>query len=170
MTPDDKKLVEIVKQANPRLSESIDDLPDEKKAEIIRAVASVQATQQGRMVAASASLSISPVPHPEFLVGYNQAIPDGASRLFTLIEEQSHHRIDIEKAVLFTQNKATLRGQIFAFILTAILVVVATWFAISGDTITAGIIFGTTILGVSSNFIFGKNWQARNLSRKDPRN
>src|SRR5882757_310595 len=41
-----------------------------------------------------------PLPPPDILKGYNDAVPDGAERILRMAEKQSQHRMDMEKKVI----------------------------------------------------------------------
>lgn len=110
----------------------------------------------------------APVPTPDFLEGYNQHIPDGANRLFTLVENQSANRIRLEASTIATQNKSTLRGQWMALGIVLVLCGIAYHAMLLGHASLAGYIFTTTIVGVASVFITGKMAMSKSLSEKKP--
>jgi uncharacterized membrane protein len=53
-----------------------------------------------------------PLPHPQLLGQYNEAVPDGADRIVKLTENQAQHRQSLES-----------RAQVFTFILALIALV-----------------------------------------------
>ena len=57
---------------------------------------------------------VGPDPLPDRLM---QAGPDGANRLFTLVENQSAHRQTLEAKIVADQMALSRRGQTFAFVL-----------------------------------------------------
>lgn len=66
-----------------------------------------------RLVQLLAQRSFSgPLPPPEMLVRYNDALPDGADRIVKMAEDQSAHRRTMES-----------RGQIFGFTLALVAIV-----------------------------------------------
>jgi uncharacterized membrane protein len=125
-----------------------------------------QATQA--IISQSIRATSGPVPPAELLEGYNRAIPDGANRLFTLVENQSVHRQQLENRIITVQNRVTVRGQWFAFLLTLLLTGVAGYFGYRGQDWLAGTIFTTTIAGVATVFLAGRHAQKRNLDEKAP--
>jgi uncharacterized membrane protein len=58
------------------------------------------------------SVFSGPLPPPEMLARYNEALPDGADRIVKMAENQSAHRRRMES-----------RGQIFAFTLALVAIV-----------------------------------------------
>ena len=157
---------ELEKQAKKEFPGLLDRLPGEKKQQILQAIyngpAVVRQTQH------ISTFQSSPVPSPDFLDGYNQHIPDGASRLFSMIEKQSAHLIEMETRVITTQNIATLRGQRMAFGLVLLMCGIASWAMVIGYPWLSGSIFGTTIIGVATVFISGKTGVKKSLEEKKP--
>ncbi len=158
---------ELEKRVNREFPTLLRGLPGQKKEEIIDAIYSKQRglVHQTQHISTFQS---SPVPSPEFLDGYNQHIPDGANRLFSMIEKQSAHRIEMETRVITTQNIATLRGQKMAFGLVLLMCGIAAWAMVIGYPWLSGSIFGTTIIGVATVFISGKTAVKKSLEEKRP--
>ena len=168
----DRQLEQQVKQLYPGV---LTNLQPEQKQKVIQAIQAASA--QGPLVAGSQHVSVkhthtnfqtSPVPPPDFLEGYNQHIPNGGDRLFTVVENQSAHRIEMEKETIKTQNKATLRGQWIALGLVILFSSIAERAMELGYPNVAVTIFATTIIGVVSVFITGKVTMKRNLDAKQP--
>lgn len=144
-------------------------LSGQKKQQILQAMYGAEA--QGTVVHHTQQFSkiqSAPVPTPDFLEGYNEHIPDGANRLFTMIENQSAHRINMETSTIGTQNKATLRGQWMALATVLVLCGLAYKAMLLGQSTLAGYIFTTTILGVASVFITGRFSVGKSLAEKKP--
>lgn len=165
----DQRLEKQVRKQFPGL---LNNLPGDKKKQILDFLQ----TQPLEIEQAAASIvqtsirsTTSPVPPAELLDGYNRAIPDGANRLFTLVENQSAHRQKLESETITIQNRVTVRGQYFAFVLALLLTAVAGYFGYCGQEWLAGTIFTTTIAGVAALFLAGRQAQKRNLDAKAPR-
>lgn len=128
------------------------DLSNEQKVE-----------QVVKMVAVSMESFSGPMPHPDILRGYKDLIPDAPERILRMAEQEQQHRIEVENKMLYQNGeniteaaKANKRSQVFAFILTFLLVVAGVVLT-TMDFIAVGItIFSTTILAVVSVFITGK--------------
>lgn len=160
---------QLEKRANREHPGMLSGLSGQKKQEILSALYArepastvVHHTQQ------ISKFQSAPVPPPDFLEGYNQQIPDGANRLFILVEKQTDHRIKQESDVIATQNKATLRGQWMAIAVVAVLCAIAYHAMLLGHIELAGFIFTSTIVGVASVFITGKTSMRKNLTDKRP--
>lgn len=165
----DQQLEKQVRRQFPGL---LNNLPGEKKRQILDFLRQqpLEVEQAAAsMVHQSIRTTTSPVPPAELLEGYNRAIPDGANRLFTLVENQSEHRQQLEKGMITVQNRVTVRGQVFAFVLTLFLTGIASYFGYRGQEWLAGTIFTPTIVGVATVFLAGRHAQKRNLDAKAPR-
>ena len=114
----------------------------------------------------SASMYSGPIPSPEMLDGYNNALPNGAERVMAMAEEQSKHRMSLEATTVASQNKQSERGQIFALVSVIVLVFAGCFAIYCKQTAIAITIFGTTVLGMGGVFAYGKYAIRRSLSRK----
>lgn len=56
-----------------------------------------------------------PLPPPQVLEGYNQAVPGLADRIVTMTEDEGRHRREMERGRQQHDSKVELRGQIFGF-------------------------------------------------------
>ncbi len=63
-----------------------------------------------------------PIPHPQLLKEFNDVIPDGANRIMIMAESQSEHRRNLETKVVNANNRDSLLGVVFAFIIATIIV------------------------------------------------
>lgn len=61
-----------------------------------------------------------PLPHPSIMAAYNGAVTDGAERIVKMAEEQIAHRQDMERIYVTSQATTEGRGQIMAFALAAL--------------------------------------------------
>ena len=142
---------------------------DKKKQLIEFLQAKLAEAQPGQVVMATQSqITTSPVPPAELLEGYNATIPNGAERLFTLVEGQSAHRQSIETKVVDAQAKRSDRGQIFAFILAIVFAGLAAYFGAIGQAWLAGEVLTVTIGAIITTFIMGQKNQQQNLDKKAP--
>ena len=84
-----RQLEKAIRQEKPALLKG---LPGEKKQQLIEFLQSRIPAGSGQVVVTQSQITSSPVPPAELLEGYNAAIPNGAERLFSLVETQSAHR------------------------------------------------------------------------------
>lgn len=99
---------------------------------------------------------MGPIPPPEVLKGYNDLVPGSADRILTRMEKQSDHRMELEKMVVPQQVKQSSRGQWFGLIIGLAGLGVSLVMALTGHDVTAGIIGGTSVLGLVTVFVTGQ--------------
>jgi len=58
-----------------------------------------------------------PLPPPDVLKNYALVVKDGPERIMTMAENQSAHRMRMEKSALGSQSTQSLLGQIFTFVI-----------------------------------------------------
>ena len=100
---------------------------------------------------------IGPIPPPHILDKYDEIIPNGAERIMKMAENQSSHRIQMEKNVILKKLKESSRGQLFGFILVLFIIIIITFAIIKEQIDLAKILGGITIVSVASNFCNRKN-------------
>lgn len=61
-----------------------------------------------------------PLPPPEILTKYNEAIPNGAERIMAMAERQAAHRQNIELRVVKANTRNQYLGSILGFILCSL--------------------------------------------------
>jgi uncharacterized membrane protein len=163
VTSEKKQIEQIVRQQSPTL---LNNLSNEKKNQFLNFLQRQPLAQLATQIVHQQITTTGPVPPAELLAGYNRELPDGANRLFTLVENQSAHRQFIEKQIIQTQNTVTTRGQWIACFLVILLTAVGGYFGYMGHEALAGTIFATTIVAVATVFIVGKKTQTRDLDQK----
>ena len=117
----------------------------------------------GRFIAVKQETFSGPMPPPSLLMDYKTLIPDAPERILKMAEREQEHRIKVDDEVLkqsgvsiLEMSKANRNSQIFAFILTLLLIISGVFLTIKGFPWVGGTIFGTTIMGVVAVFITGK--------------
>ncbi len=63
-----------------------------------------------------------PLPPPEILTKYNEAVDNGAERIMVMAEKQQDHRMNLEKFVISQDSKKSLLGLWLGFFLVIICV------------------------------------------------
>lgn len=96
-----------------------------------------------------------PLPHPDILKKFNEAVPGAAERIIKMAEEQASHRKELEKAVIHSNISRSKWGQILGFILALIGLIVACVVAIYGNAIAGGVIGVGTLVSLVSVFMYG---------------
>lgn len=97
----------------------------------------------------------SPLPPPEIIERYEKILQGSADRILTMTEKQSEHRRELEKSVVEADIKSSKTGLWLAGSVTTIIILCATYLAINNHEATASVMVGTTIVALSTNFIYG---------------
>lgn len=107
-----------------------------------------------REVLAVASFS-GPLPPPEILARYNEAIPDGAERIMVMAELQNKHRMSLETRVVEADIRRANWGLAAGFIVAMVGLIVA-YLMVDGGHTTAGITIGSLdLVSLVGAFIYG---------------
>lgn len=93
-----------------------------------------------------------PLPPPEMLAQYNQLIPNGADRLMKLLESETSHRQGLQKTLAVLSG----RGQWLGFFLCLFFGAIGWHLSLNGHDWVAGVLFGTTIIGLVVVFVLGR--------------
>ncbi len=132
------------------LKDALRDIPEEKKKELLTVFKQYDIRRS----------FAGPIPPPEILQGYDKCIKNGAERVLKMAENQSAHRLQLEDHAVKEQLKQSRRGQDYGFAMGVICIIASVTLAIFGHDTIAGIIGGSTIIGLVTVFIIGKKQQA----------
>jgi uncharacterized membrane protein len=108
-----------------------------------------------------------PLPPPEILNGYNDAVENGAERIMVMAEEQAKHRRELESHAIKEQLRQSKNGQIFGFIIALTLIGVSTLLGFYGQPVLGGILGGTTLVSLVTVFVIGKVTQKKELKSRN---
>jgi len=122
--------------------------------------------QNQQVVARRLEFFQGPLPAPELLIKYNDAVPNGAERLLTMAEGQATHRQTLELAVVQGNIRAQARAQRYGFFITITVVAIGGWMVQQGkDLYGFATILGSlaSLLGV---FMWGRYRQEKERREK----
>lgn len=103
----------------------------------------------------SASFS-GPMPPPSILEGYERIVPGAAERILAMAESDMQHQQQYDNALLKASVNQIRRGQILGFLIGLATISASVYFATIGYPILAGILSGSTLLGLVSVFAIGR--------------
>jgi uncharacterized membrane protein len=122
--------------------------------------------QRQQIVQAQISASFSgPLPHPDILVRYNDAVPDAAERILAMAERQSAHRIDLEKRVITADIRRSNFGLAAGLIVALAFLVGSVVLVLSGYAVEGTIFATVDIAGLVATFVYGT--ERRRKERED---
>ena len=107
-----------------------------------------------------------PLPAPWVIAEYCKYIPNAGERLMVMAENQSAHRIQLEKLILPKQIAESGRGQALAAVLAFAALFVTAWLGYLHETAAACTVGGATVVTLAASFIGGKTAVIKNLVNK----
>lgn len=147
---------DIAKLLQEEVPDVIEALPAEKKKKLIAVVEKSVAITEHH----------GPIPCPGDIAEYNKHIPNGADRIMKMAEDQSRHRMEMEKLVISSQQRQGERGQIFGLFIGVVGLSIGAFVSIKGHDWVGGGIAGTTVISLVYAFVTGKRSQRRDLNKK----
>lgn len=107
--------------------------------------------------------SQSPLPTPELLAAYNQAVPGSGDKLFSLWAKKAEQTmknenkaIELEEKRFDIDSKLALRGQVIALVTIILSLSVVGFAAYHNAQWIGSVVGGTTVVGLTSIFIYGQ--------------
>jgi len=144
------------------------DILKDKAPEVLKDISEKGRTRLSKISIERTVIRYGPLPDPEDLAAYNSIVPDGADRILRMAENQSAHRIDIEKLVIGSQQKQVTRGQYFGLIIGLVGLVLGAYVGIAGQPWLGASLGGATLVSLVYAFVKGKQEQSKNLAEKRP--
>jgi uncharacterized membrane protein len=133
--------------------ELLEDLPEENRSAFRALIFAIEQRTSWR----------GPLPPPDKLKEYNDAVPDGAERILKTAEKQAEHRMAMEKQAIPEDQRQSRHGQHFAFIIALSFLIVSGLLIWDGHD-AAGTVIGTVdLVALCVAFIAGR----RNQNRDD---
>ncbi len=114
----------------------------------------------------SVEITIGPLPPPEELYKYNQVFEGCAQRIVAMAEHQAEHRQDLERTVVKSNATAQLRGQIFAFTLSTLIIVTGAYLLLQGRNIAGFALIGGDAATLVGMFLYGRQAQGKEREGK----
>lgn len=97
-----------------------------------------------------------PVPPPRLMAEYKTVDPDLPNRILTMTEEEQKHAHEMELAALTSTVANERRGQIFAFVVSLIIIIGSVYLIDSDKQIAGTILAGSTLISLAYLFITGR--------------
>ena len=97
-----------------------------------------------------------PLPPPALLEGYDRLLPGSAERILSMAEASLQHQQEMERDALEHDAAEIHRGQIFGLTIGITALLAAVVALAMGSQIVAGVIGGSTVVGLVSVFIVGR--------------
>jgi uncharacterized membrane protein len=117
-------------------------------------------------ITAQAMRFTGPLPPPEILSRYNDAIPGGAERILAMAENQSQHRQTLEKQVVDANCRAQRNGSVFGFLICLAAIGSGTFLIYVGKSAQGLVPIIGALGGLVAVFVIGKYQQKKDLDQK----
>lgn len=116
-----------------------------------------ESSEQQRLVQAQVQASITrgPLPPPETLIRYNEAVPNGAERIMVMAEKQNDHRIGQETRVIGEDITRQRWGLGFGFIVALAGLAAATAISIFANPVAGVVVAALDIGSLAGAFVYG---------------
>lgn len=122
-------------------------------------------TEIFRMSAHASSFS-GPVPPPELLVKYNEAVPNAAERILAMAEQQATHRQNLEKLAVQANCSTQKSGPVFGFILCLVAIVGGIFLIYIGKSAEGLAAVIAPLAALATVFIMGRRKMTKELEAK----
>ena len=103
----------------------------------------------------SAQKFSGPLPPPEILVQYNDAVPDGAERIIVMAETQAKHRMALESRVVDADIKRANWGLAAGFVVAVVGLIVSFLLIDRGKEWPGAAVGAFDLVGLVGAFIYG---------------
>jgi uncharacterized membrane protein len=144
---------------HPKVTVKVPDSEDEPAVVIAEGVSPAEAKAIGDLVLET-SLSFSgPLPPPEILARYDDALPGCVDRILRMTEEQGKHDRSMQQRALQYTYYERVIGQLFGLIIGLVAIGCGTYAIVNGAQIAGTIIAGVGLAGLVSVFVVGRKTQ-----------
>jgi len=159
------RLAQQLKETPPK---ALEDLTEEKKDEAIQQLLDQMFVEGSEISIEQFSSFRGPMPPPEMLAHYNQIHAGFADALLNDFVEQGKHRRNLEDKAVTGQLKESRRGQVFAFILSVIVIGVGGALIFYNEKLILGLsVIGTNLVTLIGLYLGGKKSQRKDLEDKE---
>jgi uncharacterized membrane protein len=114
----------------------------------------------------TAQFHFGPIPPPEQLLKYNDAVSNGAERILTMAEKQATHRQSLETKVIEADVKRSYWGLVAGFTVTVLALSASTFLIYNGHDLAGASIFGASLVTIVIAFISGVSSRKKERERK----
>lgn len=116
------------------------------------------ATNQEVTVQREEHLFSGPLPAPDILRGYDEILPGAAERIIRMAEKEQEHAHEAGLLALRETAAGNRRGQTIGGIVALAALGTAAFLGYHGHSVAAGIVGGTTVVGLVTVFVTGRRY------------
>ncbi|MEO5758128.1 MAG: DUF2335 domain-containing protein [Mesorhizobium sp.] len=136
-------------------------------AEIDRQIGTIVPQGQRQQIVARVSRIVQsekfsgPIAHPRHLREYDAVVPGSADRIIKMAESALAHRERMDTKIVDAEIADRKLGMWLGFAALLIILALAAYFGVHGDSIVAGLFLTTAVLGAIPVFVLGRYWQQK---------
>lgn len=119
------------------------------------------AANQRGVVEETAEFHSGPMPHPSIVAGYEDTYPGAAAIIFKSFQDQTAHRIEIEKKVIETGAKKEMLGIWFGFIIAIVAILGGIYAALQDKVFLGGAVTFAGLGLLVGAFIYNKRPESK---------
>ncbi len=142
-------------QAEIRLKEIFEQLPEQAIEEMIAEIVAEKVQEEQGIQAIYRQFS-GPIPPPQILSGYDQVQAGFAERIVAMAEKEQAHRHGLEIQALTSSISIQKRGQIFALLLSLLILSISGFLIYDGKELGGSVLAGATLTTLAYIFITGR--------------
>lgn len=110
-------------------------------------------------------LFLGPLPHPKHLTEYAKISPDIPERIMRMAENQSDHRRQLESAIVASNLKLEVRGQVFGFVIAMSAVIGGIYLMANGQSLEGAATAISAVAGLVALFFWVRRERKQELKK-----
>lgn len=117
------------------------------------------------VLVAEQELFLGPLPHPKHLAAYKEISPDIPERIVRMAEDQSEHRRKLESAIVESNLKLEVRGQMFGFVIAMSAVIGGVYLMANGQSLEGAATTISAVAGLVGLFFWVRHERKQELKK-----
>ncbi len=142
-------------QRETELKEVLEQLPEQAIEEMLAEIVAERIQEERATLAIYQQFS-GPIPPPQVLSGYDQVQAGFAERIMAMAENEQTHRHSLETQALTSSITIQKRGQLFALLLSLLILSISGFLIYDGKELAGSAIAGASLTGLAYIFITGR--------------
>lgn len=114
---------------------------------------------------AEQELFSGPLPHPKHLAAYKEISPEIPERIMRMAENQSDHRRQLESAIVASNLKLEVRGQVFGFVIAMSAVIGGIYLMANGQSLEGASTAIAALAGLVGLFFWVRRERKQELKK-----
>lgn len=137
------------------LKHTLEQLPEQAIEELLAEIVAERIQEERATLAIYQQFS-GPIPPPHVLSGYDQVQAGFAERVMAMAEKEQAHRHGLETQALTSSITIQKRGQLFALLLSLLILLISGFLIYDGKELAGSAIAGASLTGLAYIFITGR--------------